>query len=297
MLVKLIQNDRDKFKSTTKLTENYKLLEKKHKTILQCSRQIFSIVINCLQQLHSIKDGNNNNENLTETIDNYKSQIGKYHNIILSDEWDEKTELMNQAVMVEHKKLLTKAKIEKNKENIIEVRLSLRVNALQISPELRKNLVYELIRNDILYIEEKKDNAFPIEILSYQEYNVRQSILSLLSIISSTYKGVEYITQNGNSIIEKIIEIMKTQEDGNVNQRFSIAILQKLSVKDEIIPLYMKYNLIDWIIKLLQRSRYSEIHLFCLDFSSALLANIFHAPSTHEYFEKNITNCKNVRNI
>ena len=35
---------------------------------------------------------------------------------------------------------------------MIEVLLSLRVNALQIAPELRKNLVYELIRNDILNI-------------------------------------------------------------------------------------------------------------------------------------------------
>ena len=37
---------------------------------------------------------------------------------------------------------------------MIEVLLSLRVNALQIAPELRKNLVYELIRNDIFNIEE-----------------------------------------------------------------------------------------------------------------------------------------------
>ena len=29
-------------------------LEKKHKGILQCARQIFSIVINCLQQLHNM---------------------------------------------------------------------------------------------------------------------------------------------------------------------------------------------------------------------------------------------------
>jgi hypothetical protein len=36
---------------------------------------------------------------------------------------------------------------------MIEVLLSLRVNALQIAPELRKNLVYELIRNDVFNIE------------------------------------------------------------------------------------------------------------------------------------------------
>ena len=87
-----MQNDKEKNKITSKLTDNYKLLEKKHKSILQCARQIFSIVINCLQQLHNIKDGNNANENLGETIENYRSQIGRYHKIITTDELDEKSD-------------------------------------------------------------------------------------------------------------------------------------------------------------------------------------------------------------
>lgn len=44
--------------------------------------------------------------------------------------------------MSEHKTKLIKASDEQNLEHIIEVLLSLRVNALQISPDLRKNLVY-----------------------------------------------------------------------------------------------------------------------------------------------------------
>ena len=65
--------------------------------------------------MHNIKDGNQSNENLGETIENYKAQIGKYHKIIMSDEWDEKTEIMSQPVMMEHKKKLNKAKEEKNR--------------------------------------------------------------------------------------------------------------------------------------------------------------------------------------
>ena len=99
-----MQESKERNKKYTKLQEAYKQLEKKHKGILQCARQIFSIVINCLQQLHNIKDGNQSNENLGETIENYKAQIGKYHKIIMSDEWDEKTEIMSQPVMMEHKK-------------------------------------------------------------------------------------------------------------------------------------------------------------------------------------------------
>lgn len=48
---------------------------------------------------------------------------------------------------------------------MIEVLLSLRVNALQIAPELRKNLVYELIRNDIFNIEAAQNFDFVISIL------------------------------------------------------------------------------------------------------------------------------------
>lgn len=207
-LHKLIIDGKDTGKSLNGLLEKYKVLEKKHKSILQCARQIFSIVINCLQQLHNIKDGNQATDNLGDTIETYKTQIGKYHKIIMSDDWDEKTEIMNQAVMLEHKKKLNKAKDEKNNENIIEVLLSLRVNALQISPELRKNLVYELIRNDVLNIEEKKSDSFVIDLLSYHAYNLRHATLSLISIIAATYKGVEYLMMNSGKIVEKIIEVI-----------------------------------------------------------------------------------------
>ena len=101
---KFMQESKEKIKQLNKLQDSYKLLDKKHKSILQCGRQIFAIVINCLQQLHNIKDGNQSNENLGETIENYKAQIGKYHKIIMNDEWDERTEIMNQQVMIEHKK-------------------------------------------------------------------------------------------------------------------------------------------------------------------------------------------------
>ena len=40
-------------------------------------------------------DGNQASDNLGETIENYKTQIGKYHKIIMNDDWNEKTEKMN----------------------------------------------------------------------------------------------------------------------------------------------------------------------------------------------------------
>jgi hypothetical protein len=60
--------------------------------------------------------------------------------------------------MNEHKNKLIQAKVENNTKAIVEVLLSLRVNALQISPELRKNLVYELIRNDVFLLNTRAKN-------------------------------------------------------------------------------------------------------------------------------------------
>lgn len=62
--------------------EELKELQRQHSSVLQSARQIFSIAINCLQQLHNIKDGNSMTDNLGETIENYRNQLGKYHTIL-----------------------------------------------------------------------------------------------------------------------------------------------------------------------------------------------------------------------
>ena len=68
--------------------------------------------------------------------------------------------------MLEHKQRLIEAKERNDIRLIVEVLLSLRVNALQIAPELRKNLVYEIIRNDIFLLNTKSRNQFLIDLLS-----------------------------------------------------------------------------------------------------------------------------------
>ena len=45
--------------------------------------------------------------------------------------------------------------------------------------------------------------------------------------------------------------------------------------------------MVNWIMTLVERSSKREIHIFSLDFASALMANILHATSTHEYMQKN----------
>jgi len=109
-----------------------------------------------------------------------------------------------------------KAKDEGNVENLIEVLLSLRVNALQISPELRRNLVTELMRTDMFMITQNKNNNFVMEILNLNSHGLKHAICALISVMASTVKGVEYLIQSNLEILEKVIEILKEQEDGSV---------------------------------------------------------------------------------
>lgn len=188
--------------------------------------------------------------------------------------------------MNEHKSKFITAKKAQDHRTIVEVLLSLRVNALQISPELRKNLVYELIRNDIFVLQSKYKNKFLLDLLDIDKKSLRHALLALISVIVSTLKGAEYITSIDSSIIDKVVEILEHETDGSVNQRFCIAILQKVSIKEDTIPFLVNRGLITWIVQLISRSLSNQIHIFCLDFATALLANILHAKTTTEHLAK-----------
>ena len=104
---------------------------------------------------------------------------------------------------------------------------------------------------------------------------------------------------------------MKGTEDGQVLQRFAIAILQKMSVKlfesddmnkneeikkinNMIISIYNKHNIIDWLIKLFQRNKTNKVHEFCMNYGSALLANILGYKETIDFLFDNLSFYKNI---
>ena len=64
------------------------------------------------------------------------------------------------------------------------------------------------------------------------------------------------------SIIEKVIDILKDQEDGSVTQRFCVAILQKVSVKESTIDTMVEKGMIQWVLKLLEKAKTADIHIF-----------------------------------
>lgn len=51
---------------------------------------------------------------------------------------------------------------------------------------------------------------------SPNQHGLKHAICALISVMASTVKGVEYLTQIDLGIPEKVIEILKEQEDGSV---------------------------------------------------------------------------------
>ena len=74
------------------------------------------------------------------------------------------------------------------------------MNALQISPEQRHNLVNELIKNDIFLIKQNRSTVFLIELISIESLGLKHAICSLISIVACTPAGVDYLTSHGNAV-------------------------------------------------------------------------------------------------
>lgn len=157
--------------------------------------------------------------------------------------------------------------------------MSLRVNALQIAPELRKSLVEELIRRDIFKVTQYDNFNFLMDILNIKNKSLRHAVTSLISVIVSTLRGIEYLTAGGSdtTVLDKIIKILKEQDNGSVTQRFCLAILQKCSVKETMMKAYWENELIHWVLLLVKKSLNTKVHVFCLDFATAMLANVVHS--------------------
>ena len=69
---------------------------------------MFAIAINCVEHLSGIKSGQKKIDDLENDIQNYKTEIGKYHKIIMSDTWTNENVIINGAIIDEHKKKIKK---------------------------------------------------------------------------------------------------------------------------------------------------------------------------------------------
>lgn len=82
--------------------------------------------------------------------------------------------------------------------------------------------------------------------MQMESLGLKHAICSLVSVVACTPAGVDYLTLHGTAVVKQVVEIIKLKldecEDGNVTQRFCLAILQKMSIKDKVTQLLFESN-------------------------------------------------------
>lgn len=58
-------------------------------------------------------------------------------------------------------------------------------------------------------ITQNKANSFVMDLLNINSHGLKHAICALISVMASTIKGVDYLTQIDLVITEKVIEILK----------------------------------------------------------------------------------------
>lgn len=280
---KFIQLSRNKNLKLEKLVEQYNLLLRKYKSIIQIARQCFAIVVEVIQKISQ-----SNNEDLKKDAEYFKLQIGKYYKIISADEWKEKAVVINDAILEEHKKQLIKSISQSENDNILQILLSLKINALQTAPDFRKKWIKILIQKDPFNLASTDKNKIVLNLLSHPQLNIRQATVALLSVIVSSFDGINYICQNGSEIGEKVFEMLKLCQNGQVLQRFCFAFLQKISYNKELVEaLVYQHGIIDYMTKWIKSAIQDKVHYFCLEYGAALLSNIIQSVPSQSFLLDN----------
>lgn len=262
------------------------------------ARQIFAVAVDCVNVMSELMKDKLKPEVETkefkEKMENYKVQLGKYHGMLLADlkngAGQDKTTAYLDALVAEHKNSLLKLKEEKggyalHVDKVIDICLSLRVNALQQAPEMRHAYVQALVRGNALVLNQTADILK--DLFFVPSHPLKHALCSLLSLFASTAQGVRYLTKGFEDFtaLEKLMDVLKDQDDGSVTQRFCLAALQKVSFlgsqrkNDRLMNGLVngtKGGAIEWIAKYMDRSRMrtKEVNEFCQEFASALLANL-----------------------
>jgi len=74
--------------------------------------------------------------------------------------------------------------------------------------------------------------------MNIESVGLKHAICSLISVVSCTPSGVDYLTAQGTQVVWMVMEIIRMKldecDDGSVTQRFCLAIMQKMSIKESV---------------------------------------------------------------
>ncbi len=67
-----------------------------------------------------------------------------------------------------------------------------------------------------------------------------------------------------------------------------------MSNNELLINKFLKEELVEFCLKLFEKAKKKDINIFCLNYASALMANILHSGSAVEYYEFKVNESKKV---
>ena len=134
-------------------------------------------------------------EQLGDSIDSYKIQLGKYHKLLLLElkhDQNKQNYLISEKVLRDHKTKLYQALDEEAKpeDTLTEIFLSLRVNALQVPPDQRRSFVELLIKIDIFSVTSQKGFDVLNKLLAMNNHGLKHALSAMISVLVSTAQGV-----------------------------------------------------------------------------------------------------------
>lgn len=257
--------------------KQFKLIEKNYSIILQAGKQLMALAIDSVQKLEktSFKD----------SVQVPKEQLQRFNQIFTTDSRLEEKDNMENFSDTELRNLKNKLQQGlklKDLNGIKESLVNLRKACLVSNAKNRRKVVEQLIKHDLF-----SGNLIYLLKVSPE---VKLQVLALLCIYVSIPKGViSILKQSPQPVINALFESITQDPPGSVNQRFALGSLQKISIWNEASSsLLVDSGLILWLVKeILEKPilHGEYMHPYCLDFASALIANLVSSHYGMVYLE------------
>ncbi|BES93862.1 Armadillo repeat containing 9 [Nesidiocoris tenuis] len=132
----------------------------------------------------------------------------------------------------------------------------------------RGEVVRWLCKHDILGLKDGSVKEFLAPVVT--PHPIQQAVTRVMNALSSLKEGRKYL-ESSESAIDLLVDLTKQKELDPVTEDMLIAVLQKLSIRKERADMFVKRNLVEWILEKLE---HQPQKIFTLEYSTSLLMNL-----------------------
>lgn len=154
-----------------------------------------------------------------------------------------------------------------------------------IKPKERNEWLENLISTDFFRI--RKDPDILETMITPQRADLGTINYAILSMVSSTPHGANYLAKH-DSFLDRTLKMFKDSENGTVLQRFSLAVVQKMSILEKASKFYLENKFLYWIVDFLEEMDTKTTHSFIPIYLMSAFYNIISAEVNEKEIEDDI---------